>query len=213
MTDERISDEYPNTPVSAQQVAETVTALLRAGTAMLALDFDQTIATIHSGCLDPYTAIHLSTHVRPVFLLLLQEAHDQGLKVAIVTFSSRPDMQLEALAHVLPEEVVAALVMRAEDDSWHRPDGVPDMGKNCHMASAALEMGLISESEGLFCEQMGCGRVVLVDDDADNCGSAQAGGIFAVECQYQLSGRETEVQLLNDPNIHTRIDPVTGRWA
>ena len=207
---------YPDTPITAQQVAEMVTALLSAGTVMLALDFDQTIVRVHTGGYWKKTSKKLSAHVRPFFLLLLPEAHKQGLKVAVTTFSSQPDMLIEALSHVLPKEVVAGLVIRAEDrakevdglegNSWALPDGVEDDGKNCHMASAALELGLINQSQGL-CAQMGKGRVVLVDDDENNCDSAQDVGVDAVECLFQLPGNGTEIELLNNLNAIANRPP------
>ena len=144
------------------------------------------------------TSHELATHIRPVFTLLIPEAFKQGLKVAITTFSSQPDMIRAALAHAIPKDVVDAIVIRGEDGSWTCPEGISDTnGKLPHMASAGLAMGVMTAGEGLVVQMRG-NRLVLVDDDSDNYDNAREHGVSAVLFQCNLGGTGGEMEMIND---------------
>ena len=66
-----------------ERCKQVVAALASGGTAMLALDFDQTIVTVHTGGYWRKSHQELATHVRPVFALLIPEAQRQGMRVAV----------------------------------------------------------------------------------------------------------------------------------
>ena len=74
-------------PSLTASCSAAVTHLLSSSINFLALDFDLTILSVHTGGAWPGTPEELSRHVRPVFYRLIEAALEANLAVAVVTFS------------------------------------------------------------------------------------------------------------------------------
>jgi len=142
----------------------------------LALDFDQTILQIHTGGNWKGTAEELSRQVRPMFRDLIPAALDEGLHVAVVTFST----QIDTIRYILDEltdnragdiPIRGGFAGRAFD---YDGKGSTE-GKQAHMASAAEE--LEARNAGL---KIARETTLLVDDDTKNIRFALQNGVRAV---------------------------------
>jgi hypothetical protein len=100
---------------------------------LLAIDFDATIIQVHTYGAWRGTAQELSTHVRPVFIKLLQYSltlQDYGLYVSIVTFSAQKKLIRQVLAIILgSEELANRVIIRCNDMKWEWPRGFEQAGK------------------------------------------------------------------------------------
>lgn len=143
------------------------------GVRLLALDFDQTLVSVHTRGIWDAGAADLCGHVRPLFRALLPEVLRQGIVVAVVTFSPQTDLIRDCLARTVGDGA-ELIIVRGDDGSWQRtaaaagPDG--ELGKQAHIASACDEVQRLSGRRPSGPE------VVLVDDDEDNIGAARANG-------------------------------------
>eukprot|EP00548_Thalassiothrix_antarctica_P000792 CAMPEP_0194144984 /NCGR_PEP_ID=MMETSP0152-20130528/13925_1 /TAXON_ID=1049557 /ORGANISM="Thalassiothrix antarctica, Strain L6-D1" /LENGTH=185 /DNA_ID=CAMNT_0038845011 /DNA_START=99 /DNA_END=656 /DNA_ORIENTATION=- len=142
----------------------------------LALDFDQTILQIHTGGNWKGTAEELLTNVRPIFRDLIPAALDEGMHVAVVTFST----QLDKIRYILDEltnnragdiPIRGGFAGRTFD---HDGKGSTE-GKQAHMASAAEE--LEARNSGLKITRE---TTLLVDDDTKNIRFALQNGVRAI---------------------------------
>jgi len=80
-----------------------VTAFVRSGVKLVALDFDQTIVDIHTGGAWRGPSSSLVPHVRPCFKALIEAAlSEPRLHVCVVTFSTQPGMIEDILRAALP---------------------------------------------------------------------------------------------------------------
>ena len=80
-----------------------VTAFVRRGVKLMALDFDQTIVDIHTGGAWRGPSSSLVPHVRPCFKALIEAAlAEPRLHVCVVTFSTQPGLIDDILRAALP---------------------------------------------------------------------------------------------------------------
>jgi len=107
---------HENKALSASCEA-AVTHLLAADVNFLALDFDLTILSIHTGGAWPGTPSELLHHIRPIFFHLMKAALEKGLAVSIVTFSPQCPVIREVLSLLFPQWE-AKIPIRGGDRSW-----------------------------------------------------------------------------------------------
>ena len=83
--------------------SSAVTAFVRRGVKLVALDFDQTIVDIHTGGAWRGPSSSLVPHVRPCFKALIQAVLEEPrLHLCVVTFSTQPGMIEDVLRAALP---------------------------------------------------------------------------------------------------------------
>ena len=90
---------------------EIVSGLLAKGVKVLALDFDQTIVSVHTGGFWKGGTPKLVEHVRPAFTALIQEALESPLHVCIVTYSMQPLLIYDVLKLVLPRRLFLQTIL------------------------------------------------------------------------------------------------------
>ncbi|KAJ8602527.1 hypothetical protein CTAYLR_001309 [Chrysophaeum taylorii] len=163
-----------------------------AGIKLLAIDFDQTLVSTHTGGVWQKTAEVLAQRVRPCMKRLVRTAIAHGINVAIVTFSPQVELISEVLALSFPTDWHQArarspsivsyrsqILVRGLDKSWaYHGDGTCD-GKQPHLASVAEELSLRRAT--LVTKK----STLLVDDDVNNIERALRHGVNAVLCSPQ----------------------------
>lgn len=138
------------------------------------MDFDQTVISIHTGGRFKGTISELSSYVRPLFENLIISAHDNGIKIGIVTFSP----QTENIAHVLEmvfPEFANEIVIRGRDHSFHYEGNGMKQGKQPFMASACEE--LLAKSPEMNITK---NTTLLIDDDRNNIRLALHDGVRSI---------------------------------
>jgi hypothetical protein len=175
-----------------QEAARTASALKLRGVGMLALDFDQTLVSVHTNSLwEESAASQLASLFRPELCALLPAVVAEGIDIAIVTFSAQTALIREAAGIALGNEIERQLVLRSNDGTWQlsvSPRTPRALGKNQHLVSAADEAHRRRHDPQA---PLHTGHaVLLVDDDLENIELAEREGFGA----YHL--RETGLPLL-----------------
>jgi len=157
------------------RVEELVPQLVERRYKLLALDFDQTIISEHTGGMWAGTAEELARFVRPVMAALLRAASAaEELQLAVVTFSGQIAIVRAVLASVVGEGAASRIAIRGADGSWPVPAGAPQGGKMPHLHSVWAD---IMKRTG---EEVGGGQTVLVDDDRHNIEVGEQHGVAAI---------------------------------
>jgi hypothetical protein len=158
----------------------------------LALDFDQTILSCHTGGRWQGSVDELLEYVRPVFIQLIPAAQEAGIEVAVVTFSH----QISLVRAVLDSIMISAgstnnasnnnsttatykypsgrIPIRGNDRSWTYNGKGARTGKQPHMASA------VEELEYRFGVEITKATSLLIDDDSRNVRTALQHGVRAL---------------------------------
>jgi hypothetical protein len=154
----------------------------------LALDFDQTILSCHTGGRWQGTVDELLEYVRPVFIQLIPAAQVAGIEVAVVTFTH----QISLVRAVLDSIMMSAnnngddngtttyktpsgrIPIRGNDRSWTYKGKGSRSGKQAHMASA------VEELEYRFGVKITKASTLLIDDDSRNIRIALQHGVRAL---------------------------------
>lgn len=157
------------------EFAKAVARLKEVNVNFLAVDFDQTLVDVHTGGVWKGTTAELSDHVREEFRDLFHEALDQGIRIAIVTFSSQRDLIREVLQSFLEDaEAAKKIPIRGNDRSWDYTGSGSREGKQAHIASAVEEL----EQDGKI--EIAKSTTLLLDDDIRNIKIALEDGVRAV---------------------------------
>ena len=136
-------------------------------------DFDMTLISVHTNGHWRGSVNELATKVRPIFKLLVPLAIENGIMVAIVTFSGQQQVISSVLHHEFPL-VADRITVRADDKSWCYQGLDSTAGKQSHMASAAEELG---EATG---QPITRNSTRLLDDDAANIQIALTNKVRAI---------------------------------
>jgi len=143
----------------------------------LALDFDQTILEIHTGGHWKGTAHELLPHVRPMFRELIPAALDEGIHVAVVTFSTQIDT-IRYILDQITDHRGAEIPIRGGfggNKTFNYEGNGSVAGKQAHMASAVEE--LEARNMGLRLKRA---STLLIDDDKANIRHALENGVRAI---------------------------------
>jgi hypothetical protein len=150
----------------------------------LAIDFDKTIVEIHTGGSWKQSAQALLPHVRPMFRRLIALAIDEGIHVAVVTFSSQTEMVRHILEHIT-DRAAEIPIRGGFPGSTFVYEGLGSTkGKQAHMASAVEE--LEERHKGL---EITKASTLLIDDDANNIRYALQHGVRAIWLNPNKSSR------------------------
>ena len=140
--------------------------LISIGVRLVVLDFDSTIIDVHTSGRWKESAKSLSKHVRPVFLALMKAVIEQkGLYLAIATQSPQTDLIRKVLKERLPFHH-KEIIIKGEDRTWERVDGIPKGGKQQHIEAVKREL------DEKCHVQFSSNEILLIDDDFINVGIA-----------------------------------------
>ena len=159
--------------MSVNECRRIVEALKRCGINFLAIDFDLTLISEHTGGHWRGSVPELAAQVRPMFKSLIPLALDNEICVAIVTFSAQVTLVSAVLQQEFPT-YAARIPIRGEDKSWEYHGGGCRDGKQKHMASAGEEL---ADSTGMSITRE---STLLIDDDANNIRIALANKVRAI---------------------------------
>jgi hypothetical protein len=159
--------------MEVRQCTEIIDVIKGCGINFLAIDFDLTLVSEHTGGRWRGTVAELAAKVRPLFKALVPLALERDICVAIVTFSPQVPTISAVLQHEYPS-LASRIAIRGEDKSWEYLGGGSKDGKQRHMASAAEEL---ADSSGLTITR---DSTLLIDDDANNVRIALANKVRAI---------------------------------
>mmetsp|Transcript_12280 Transcript_12280/g.16852 ORF Transcript_12280/g.16852 Transcript_12280/m.16852 type:complete len:179 (-) Transcript_12280:1098-1634(-) len=135
--------------------------LNKKGINFLAIDFDLTLISEHTGGRYSGNSKELSKLIRPCFSDLIPFLLDGGIQVAVVTFSCQTPLIKEAIKIGFPTHW-QKIVIRACDNTWGDMGEKMKHGKQKYIASAA------EETECQFKVEISRSTTLLIDDDAHN---------------------------------------------
>ena len=124
------------------------------------------------------TAVDLASKVRPFFRQLVPLALDNGIFVAIVTFSPQVKLIQQVISHVFPGHY-SNILIRGLDLSWDYQGLGSCEGKQKHMASAAEEF---NNGNADNVNSITRATSLLLDDDMNNVYVALKSRVRAVLC-------------------------------
>ena len=153
-----------------------------------AIDFDQTILEVHTGGNWKESADALVPHVRPMFRTLIPAALDEGIHVAVVTFSGQTDMVRYVIEQLTDRAADVPIRGGFPGGTFMYEGQGSTKGKQAHMASAVEE--LEGRNKGL---EVTKASTLLIDDDAKNIRYALQHGVRAIWLNPKKSS-----QLLKD---------------
>ncbi|XP_014661608.1 PREDICTED: uncharacterized protein LOC106804785 [Priapulus caudatus] len=166
---------------------QLVSALISRGIKVIALDFDKTLITLHTGGAWRQGHARLAEFVRPCFRWLLPAALDGGLHVCIVTYSMQLTLIYEVLKAALPKCDYNKIIIRGNSKDWAQVQGATLLGKQQHIASVITE---ISNKRHAIVHP---NELLLLDDDIDNIEVAKRFGHKTFEV-----GRDVSLETLLD---------------
>jgi len=85
------------------QCTASVRIMVDSNIHLLAIDFDKTLLNIHTGGEWEGSTEQLQTHVRNEFKCLIQTSLEQGILVAVASFSKQEELILSVLQKLIPE--------------------------------------------------------------------------------------------------------------
>lgn len=150
-----------DTSCSSDACVRIIDGMKRKMINFLAVDFDLTLCSIHTAGRYKGTPAELVNMLRPFMVQLLRCALENGIMVAVVTFSGQTGLIAATLALALTPEVAARIILRCNDGKWDHGNTFEN-GKQLHIASAAERIAAehrvrVTRSSTLF-----------IDDDMRN---------------------------------------------
>lgn len=165
-------DVNPEKEMWVTMAGAAVANLVAQNFALLAIDFDQTLVSVHTGSYCKMKPSVLAKKVRRFFPELLSQALAAGLHVVVCTNSKQVELIREALNISIPEVNLEAVMIGLSAEHG-LPRGSP--GKQDHLRSA-LEW---FEIESMV-------QACLLDDTEENLTLARAEGAAAVQCPIKV---------------------------
>eukprot|EP00538_Stauroneis_constricta_P007051 CAMPEP_0119561588 /NCGR_PEP_ID=MMETSP1352-20130426/18043_1 /TAXON_ID=265584 /ORGANISM="Stauroneis constricta, Strain CCMP1120" /LENGTH=213 /DNA_ID=CAMNT_0007609821 /DNA_START=126 /DNA_END=767 /DNA_ORIENTATION=- len=159
-------------------VEDAVTRLKELGINLLAIDFDQTIVSVHTYGRWKDTVPALIPHIRTELKQLILLSVQNDIQIAIVTFSPQIRIVrgiLEAIFADDNPEFAQTIPIRGGDRSWEYKGNGSLNGKQPHIASAVEELEHRDRSI-----EITRSTTVLIDDDDKNIVVALNEGTRAV---------------------------------
>lgn len=132
---------------------------------LLAIDFDQTLLTIHTGGMWKGGVAKLLEHVRPSVIQLIEAAlldPNSSIWVSIVTYSMQPWLIRELLNQAIPNGNTSRIIVRGNTPDWTRKGTSWQLGKEEHISSVVTE--LYNRSHAIIKPE----HILLLDDDPKN---------------------------------------------
>jgi len=163
--------------------AETVISNLKSYSInLIAIDFDLTLVSIHTGGRWQATIPELTAKIRPFLYHLVRIALNNEIMVAIVTFSPQVGVIREVLQNAFPDHS-EKIPIRGNDDSWGK-GGMKD--KQNYIASASEELQRLNNVV------IRKDTTLLLDDDANNIKAAIEDSTYAIHLDPRYPDRFVE---------------------
>ncbi|XP_052072407.1 uncharacterized protein LOC127710520 [Mytilus californianus] len=162
------------------KVKALVNAMHKQGIRLLAMDFDQTLISIHSGGRWKETIENLVKEVRPCMKDLIPACLEKGIYVAIVTYSAQSWLIKDLMKNLYDRDALK-IVVRGNTSDFLERNNYEINGKEAHIADVLTSLyknrhEIIKPNE-----------VILFDDDTDNTKEAKKFGHWAVEVKEDIS--------------------------
>lgn len=152
-------------------MARYVDHLVSLGIRLVAIDFDNTLVDVHTEGKWTESSDKLVKRVRPGLKEMMEVALKRHqLKLAIVTQSSQTDLIRKVLKKTFKGDA-SKIIIRGQDKTWEKIDGVPRGGKQQHIASVKQEL---EDKHSMKLEPK---EILLIDDDSYNTGVAMCFGV------------------------------------
>ncbi|XP_060071010.1 uncharacterized protein LOC132550926 [Ylistrum balloti] len=162
------------------KISTFITMLEKKGIRLLAVDFDETLISIHSGGFWKDSTQKLSQHVRPCMRDLMDEALQRNINVCIVTYFTQPWTIREMLKLVFKRDA-EKIYVQANTADFREKNKDQILGKEAHLAAVCTELynqrHLIIKPE----------EIILFDDDTENIDTAIEFGHWAVTVKDDIS--------------------------
>ncbi len=173
-----------------------VSSLKLAGINLVCIDFDNTLVSKHTNGNWPGSAEELADHVQPLFRQLVPACINNGIFVAIVTFSPQTSLISQVLQLQYGDSVASAVPVIGLDGSWvlGRVGSIEFrshssyvlllsvIGKSLHISRATDSVKRVAPIGTRIEEE----TILLIDDDFNNVCAAKANGIKAVQYRNHL---------------------------
>lgn len=156
--------------LAAEEVARAkafVGQLVNSGVKLMAIDFDLTLVSMHTGGRWWGSADTLARSVRPVFKTIIPEALRQGIQVCVATLSSQTKLVANVLCASMPCDASMILV-RGGEKTLFTEKGEQDTAdvygnrKQKHIASILCDRE--ARGDGALLSH----QIILIDDDSWN---------------------------------------------
>lgn len=142
-------------------VSMLVDALIRKGIKLVAVDFDQTFITFHSGGVWKDSVEKLMEKIRPCIKELVEHCLDRGVHVCIVTYFMQPWVIKEML-HKVYKSHADQILVQANTPDFREKHNHEFLGKEAHITSILTKL---YNKEHLKIRPE---EVILFDDDKEN---------------------------------------------
>ncbi|KAL4224124.1 hypothetical protein ACF0H5_017577 [Mactra antiquata] len=167
-------------------VALLVTTLQKRGIQLVAVDFDQTLITFHSGGVWKDSVDKLVSKVRPCIRDLMQTCLDRHLNVCIVTYFMQPWVIKELLQKLFRRSDADRILVQANTASFREKHNHEFLGKEAHIAA------ILTELYNKCHLKIRPDEIILFDDDRDNTDIAMKFGHKAFLVQEDVNERDFE---------------------
>lgn len=160
-------------------------SLKRMNIVLVAIDFDQTIVATHTRGIwsdSPNDIARLAAFVRPSFVDLITALTENGLLVAIVSFSPQTSVIRATLDHVLGTGICNKLFIQCTTPSL-TVNAPPIGGKENHLVAI---VSYIHQATGRLINSR---QILLIDDDPDNIMTALTFGHYAIHYSTDMEKR------------------------
>ncbi|XP_045171261.2 uncharacterized protein LOC123533612 [Mercenaria mercenaria] len=144
-------------------IALLVSTLQKKGIQLVAIDFDQTLITFHSGGVWKDSVDKLVPAVRPCIRDLMQTCLDRDLNVCIVTYFMQPWVIRELMQKLFRRSDAERILVQANTAAFREKHNHEFLGKEAHIAAILTELYNKDHHLKIRPEE-----VILFDDDQDN---------------------------------------------
>jgi 2-hydroxy-3-keto-5-methylthiopentenyl-1-phosphate phosphatase len=158
----------------SSMIDSSIKRLQEVGVNFLAVDFDMTILSVHTGGRWDKSAEELIQHIRPEFDQLLNACVANDIKIAVVTYTAQVTLVRAVLENILGPEQASRIPVRGADRSWSYQGVGSQERKLGHIASAVEELEQSGEVE------ITKNTTLLIDDDRKNIRCALEDGVRAI---------------------------------
>jgi len=192
-------------------LAAALQRLEQLGVNVLALDFDETLISMHTNGNWHQGLEKLTPHVRPEFKDLILAALARNVHVAIVTLSCQPALVRQVLESFVGAEQAAKIPVRGGDcKNWSHKGSGSQSGKQGHIASALEELQQSCTTQTITKK-----TTLLIDDDVRNIRIALKVGVRGIwfdpskpqNLLHDLANMKESLQAMEDSMSPCRDPP------
>lgn len=176
-------------------------SLKRSHIRLVAIDFDDTLLSLHTHSKWELGPTALANNVRPFFMEFIPAALRKGIIVSIVTFSSQRRLIQQTLREAFGQTVARQILVRGYDGSW-TPSPAQCTPKSWHSCSRRGKtdhiLHVVTKIYNDSDVEVKPEQVLLIDDTEMNVLQARYDGMCAIQFDVQdpSSGDASESSIL-----------------